>query len=52
MKKVKIGDVYIILGIGEVRLIRNESNGKVTVLGLFMDIIVKDIERHELKAVA
>ena len=50
MKKVEIGNVYIILGIGEVRLIRNEANGKVAVL--YMDTIVKDIERHELKAVA
>ena len=50
MKKVEIGNVYIIVGIGEVRLIRNEANGKVAVL--YMDIIVKDIERHELKAEA
>lgn len=50
MEKVKIGNVYIIPGIGEVRLIRNEANGKASVL--FMGIIIKNIERHELKAVA
>lgn len=50
MEKVEIGNVYIIPGIGEVRLIKNEANGKVAVL--YMGVIVKNIERHELKAVA
>ena len=50
MKVTRRGLIYYVYGIGFVRLISFEMKGTVTVN--FQGKKVKDIERHELKAVA